>query len=164
MEFDRCREILLQEYELVVKIGGLQEKVYTAVVNRDWEGMEERFEALNAIGTELGILEKEREAIFCESLGGTAKKQSRSERFYAYAVRLSQMQRMEITGIYRGLKMETLKVKAMGDAISNYISSAKTTMAGFFETAFPSRAGKTYSPKGTRVSHDMRSMVLNQSF
>jgi hypothetical protein len=46
----------------------------------------------------------------------------------------------------------------------SYLSGARATMAGFFELAFPDRGGRIYTPSGTPISHDMRSMVLNRRF
>jgi hypothetical protein len=39
----------------------------------------------------------------------------------------------------------------------------RITMAAFFEAAFPDMGGKMYTQHGIPVSHDIRSIVLNQS-
>jgi len=62
------------------------------------------------------------------------------------------------------LKLEAMRVRMAGEALTGYIAGMRATMAGFFEIAFPERGGKIYSPHGNTVSHDMRSMVLNQRF
>jgi hypothetical protein len=153
MVFEKCREILLRESELVQEIVGLQNLIREAVIGRDWTDFEGHFDALNRIKTELIALEGEREGFL-----------SNSTRFYAVAARFPHEQRTELTDIYRSLKLETLRMQMAGESLMEYISEARSTIAGFFEIAFPDRGGKMYTPYGRPVSHDMRSMVLNQAF
>jgi hypothetical protein len=160
MDFEKCRGILLEETGLVQRIAVLQNAIREAVLNRDWTDFEGHFRALGEIGVEFTALEAERDRLFSEfssELGLPAW-------FYAIVMHFPQEQRDEITSIYRNLKFETLKVQMSGEALMGYIAGARATMAGFFEIAFPDRGGKIYSPYGTPVSHDMRSMVLNHRF
>jgi len=172
MEFERCRDILLRESELVQNVGDLQNVIYSEVVGRDWTDFEAHFEALEEMRKELATLEGERERIFSGHLGervsgdaDTAEADA-SSRFYAFVARFSPEQRAEISEVYRGLKVQTLKVRSTSETLMSYIAASRATMAGFFDAAFPkaARTGKTYSPYGTQVSNDMRSMVLNQRF
>jgi len=160
MVFEKCKAILLKECELVRRITSLQNLVYEAVINRDWSGFETNFSRLGEIGGEFTKLEHERERLFA----GILPESDASARFYSLTAGLPPEQRGELTEIYRNLKLETLKIKIMGETIMNYIAGARATVAGFFEIAFPDRKGKIYTPYGTPVSHDMRSMVLNRSF
>jgi hypothetical protein len=160
MVFEKCREILLKECELVRRISSLQNLVYEAVLNRDWSGFEANFSRLSEIGEEFTELEYQRERVFA----GILPESNVSVRFYSLTAGLPPEQRGELTEIYRNLKLETLKVKIAGETIMSFIAGARATVAGFFEIAFPDRRGKIYTPYGMPVSHDMRSMVLNRSF
>ena len=159
MVFDRCREILLKESELVQHIASLQHCIREAVLNRNWTDFEGHFSELGRIKTEFTALENERERLFA----GIPAETSDSS-FYTFAAALPSGQRTELTAIYRSLKLETLRVRISGDALMSYIAEVRTAMAGFFEIAFPGRGGKIYTPYGIQASHDMRSMVLNQVF
>jgi hypothetical protein len=77
---------------------------------------------------------------------------------------LPETQRNELTGIYRNLKMETLKLRVANEAFMVYLAGVKSTFKEFFDLVFPDRAGKMYTAHGTHLSSDMRSMVVNQSF
>jgi hypothetical protein len=158
MVFEQCKDILLKESELIQRIAALQKLIYDAVVNREWTDFEAHFNVLGGLGEEFAALENIREELFAKDQEG--EKPS----FYALAARLPREQRKEITDIYRNLKLETLKVRMSGETLMGYVAGARATMTGFFEVAFPGRGGKIYSPHGVPVSHDMRSMVLNQSF
>jgi hypothetical protein len=160
MVFEKCKAVLLKECELVRRIANLQNLVYEAVINRDWSGFEVHFSRLGEIGEKFTALEHERERLFA----GILTESNASARFYSLTAGLPTEQRSELTEIYRNLKLETLKVKIAGETIMNFIAGARATVAGFFEIAFPDRRGKIYTPHGTPVSHDMRSMVLNRSF
>ena len=160
MEFDRCREILLKETELVRSIAALQDSIYEAVISREWADFEGYFSTLAKMREEFALMEGEREQIFA----GLRSETGVTGGFYALAAHLPHEKRSEITSAYRDLKRETLQVQMTGEALMGYIAGARATIAGFFEIAFPDRGGKIYSPHGKAITHDMRSMVLNQRF
>ena len=160
MDFEKCREVLLKENELVQSIAGLQNLIREALINRDWTDFESHFSELSAIGAEFASLETERERLFTQDQADSGV----SSGFYTLISHLPADQRAELSEIYRNLKLETLRVQIDGETIMGFIAGARATMAGFFEIAFPDRGGKMYTPHGRPVSHDMRSMVLNRSF
>lgn len=165
MIFERCKTILIQESELVQRAAVLQRLIRDAVEKREWADFEGHFSDMNALGQELAALEQERESLFAELRGGAAaavEHDGDKGCFYALVSRLPAEQRNELTAIYRSLKLESLKLRMANDTLMAYISEARATMAGFFALAFPDRRGQLYTPRGTTVSHDMRSMVLNQ--
>ena len=160
MEFERCRDILVREGELVGRIGGLQDAIYSAVTERDWNDFEPKLGELDGLGRELEELEREREGLFASGTAG----RNETNGFYATVSGFPEDRRREITDAYRSLKVKTVRVKAAGETLMGYISAQRATMAGFFEAAFPDRAAKTYSPYGKQVCDDMRSMVLNRRY
>ena len=160
MEFERCRDILVKEGELVGRIGGLQDVVYAAVAERDWSGFESKLGELDGLGRELEGLEREREGLFAEAPGDADGRKD----FYATVSGFPEDRRREITDAYRSLKVMTVRVKSAGETLMGYISAQRATMAGFFDAAFPDRAAKTYSPYGKQVSDDMSSMVLSRHY
>ena len=161
MEFEKCRDILLQETALVRQIACLQEQIKEAVLNRDWTDFENHFSVLAEIGEQFAVLEKGREELF------TDERQFENDhrgKFYTFAARFPEMQRNELSEIYRTLKLETMRVQAAGEALMSFFTGAGAALAGFFEIAFPDRGGKIYTPYGKPMAHDMRSMVLNRAF
>jgi hypothetical protein len=183
--YERCKEILLKEHEAVAKAAALQKMVQDAVQKREWTDFEAHFGALNAISAEIAALERERETVFAGFSGGVGQGASAmltampgasqqaapmavelaggdAGRFYALCMRFTVEQRGEICAIYRSLKLQALKLRLDNESLLEYVSGIKATLAGFFELAFPDRGGKIYTPRGTPVSRDMRSMVLNQ--
>ena len=138
----------------------MQNLVWEAVKNRDWTDFEGHFDALGKMGEEFSALEDDREGLFTEISADL----SAYSGFYTFVAHLPADQRDEITEIYRNLKLEALRIQFSGDALMDYIAGARSTLEGFFEIAFPDRGGKLYTPHGSPVSHDMRSMVLNRCF
>jgi len=169
MIYEKCKDILLRERELVQSAAVEQEKMRLAVFNREWQGFEENVSALTVIERQLAEMEDEREQLFCafEALlqhkNGFYDRDGKG-RFYAMVALLPENQRNELTSIYRSLKMETLSLRIANEVLRTYLGGIKNTIRDFFDQAFPQRAGKMYTPQGTHLSHDMRSMVLNQSF
>jgi hypothetical protein len=160
---------LLKEFELVQNAVIIQEKIRLAVTNKEWTAFEDNLNAINAIESKLHDLENEREQLFTV-FKTIAHQQSFSDnldekgRFYALVSYLPENQRNDLTSIYRSLKLEAIKLRMANDSLLAYIDGIKSTLKDFFDLAFVERGGKMYTKNGTHFSHDMRSMVLNQSF
>jgi hypothetical protein len=163
MEFEKCRNILLQETILVRQIACLQEQIKEAVISRNWTDFENHFSVLGEIGDEFTALESGREALFDQGQSAEEENDNRG-RFYTFAARFPEAQRNELTSIYRDLKLETLRLQMAGTSLMSFISGTRAAMAGFVEIAFPERGGKIYTPYGRPLTHDMLSMVLNRAF
>jgi len=169
MIYEKCRDILLRECEHIQEASTIQEKLHTAVINREWTDFDSHISAMNTIENKLASLEDEREQLFLafESLtlhNFISDRTDAKGRFYAMVSLLPENQRNDLTSIYRGLKLDTLKLRIANEAFLTYLAGIKSTLKEFFEYAFPDRAGKLYTRDGTHLSHDMRSMVLNRSF
>ena len=167
--YEKCKEILLQEYELIQMASYVQENIRLAVFNKEWTVFEDQLSSMSSIEAKLGRLECEREKLFtvfeaivheknfCENLDAKG-------RFYKMVSVLPDDQRNDLTSIYRSLKLEALKLRMANDTLMIYLEGVKATLKDFFDFAFPDRGGKMYTNQGTHLSHDMRSMVLNTRF
>jgi len=169
MMYEKCRDILLQECELIQNAVLIQEKIRAAVTEREWTDFDTHLNSMNSIENKLTNLENEREnlflvyqslireKVFCDNLDEKGQ-------FMELMALLPQKQGEELTEIYRSLKMESIKLRISNDALMTYITGVKSTLQEFFDLAFPERGGKMYTKDGTHFSNDMRSMVLNRSF
>ncbi|MCL2758939.1 MAG: hypothetical protein FWD22_01860 [Treponema sp.] len=169
MIYEKCRDILLQECELIQNAVIVQDKIRQAVTDREWAIFEDHLSAMNSIEIKMEDLENEREKLFTV-FKTLVHEQSFSEtlddkgKFYALVSILPENQRNDLTSIYRSLKFEAIKLRMANDALFTYITEVKATLKEFFDLAFPERGGKMYTKEGTHFSNDMRSMVLNRSF
>jgi len=169
MIYEKCRDILLQECELIQNAFLIQEKIRKAVTEREWTDFDAHLNAMNAIENKMVSLEGEREQLFvvfkalvhertfCENLDDKGQ-------FLELVSLLPLKQREDLNEIYRSLKVESIKLHMANDALMTYIAGVKSTLQEFFDLAFPERGGKMYTKTGTHFSNDMRSMVLNRSF
>jgi len=169
MIYEKCRNILLEECELIQEAFAIQEKLKFAVIEREWTDFERHIDDMNNIENRLASLEDERHQLFSafEALTRSNIINNRADakgRFYSMVSLLPENQRNDLTSIYRSLKLDTLKLRMANEAFMGYLAGIKSTLKEFFECAFPDRAGKMYTRDGTHLSHDMRSMVLNRSF
>jgi len=169
MIYEKCRDILLQEFELIQNAVTVQEKIRLAVTEHEWATFEDSMGVMNAIENKLVSLEAEREQLF-SVFKTLIHQQSFSDnldekgRFYELVSLLPENQRNDLTSIYRSLKIEAIKLKMANDALLAYLNGVKSTLKEFFDSAFPERGGSIYTREGTHFSNDFRSMVLNRSF
>jgi hypothetical protein len=168
MIYEKYREVLIRECELIQSAQLIQEKIRNAIINQEWTDFDGHFKFLNAVENELSGLELERSEICDEfetenNIRVSAQTDSKG-RFYALVSHLCEEQRNELSAIYRSLKLEAIKLRMANDALMSYLTGVKTTINDYFSLAFPERGGKMYTKNGAHFSHDMRNIVLNRSF
>jgi len=169
MIYEKCRDILLKQSELVQKAVLLQEKIRTAVINKEWTVFDTHLNAMNSIESTMENLEIEREKLFSvfETLvhqDGFSQTLDAKGRFYKLVALLPETQRDDLTSIYRSLKIEALRLRMANESLFVYLSEIKSTLNDFFALAFPDRCGKMYTKSGAHFSNELSSMVLNRSF
>ena len=153
-DFTRFATVLRSETALIKEISAIQDKVRQAVINREWTDFDEKIGKINRLGEEFALLEDERSELF-----------SVLERpFYTFLMSLAVKERQELSFLYRELKMETFKMRALNETFLAYLDEAKTVAAAYIEAVCPARGGKLYTRKGKRVSQDLRSIVYNDRF
>jgi hypothetical protein len=160
--YTECAAALRREIELLDTIKSLQTQVRSAIINREWTDFEGLFEALGAVGAQFEALDLERSQAFdrlAKELGFDGKETA----FYSCAARLPDPERQELSELYRSVKMRTQELRLDNESLANYLGEIQAMVSGFLEAVFPDRKGKIYTRRGTQVSPDMRSLVLNQS-
>jgi hypothetical protein len=168
MIYEKYREVLLRECELVKSARTVQEKIKESIANQEWTDLEEHYKSLNAVESGLSGLEIERIEICDEfeaekNIKVSAQTDAKG-RFYALISHLREEERNELSAIYRNLKLEVLRLRIVNEAFMAYLIGIRTTINDFISLAFPERSGKIYTKNGSHFSHDMRSIVLNRSF
>jgi hypothetical protein len=155
LNFERCVSVLTGEIDLLKKISALQGKVRQSVISRDWTDFDVKIQDLNLLGTEFAVLENERERLFPGDEG---------KPFYAAVAVLPVEESRELSRLYRELKMETLKMRALNETFLAYLNEAKALASAYIETVCPARGGKLYTRKGRKASQDLKSIVFNNRF
>jgi len=169
MLYEKCRNILLKEFELIQDAVNIQEKTRQAVTEKEWTAFEENISVMNGIEIKLNDLENEREKLF-DVAKTLIHQQNFSDsldskgRFYTLVSFLPKDQKEELTSIYRSLKMETVKLRIANESLAVYINGVKNTLREFIDIACIDRGGKMYTKNGKPFSHNVSSFVLNQSF
>ena len=169
MIYEKCKDILLKEFELIQKAVFVQEKIRAAVDKKEWTVFESHLNIMNSIESNMTNLEGEREQLFYvfETLvhqQGFSETLDAKGRFYKMTAMLPEDQRNELTSIYRSLKLEAMKLKIANNALMAYLNEIKSTLNDFFALAFPDRCGKMYTKSGAYFTNELSSMVLNYSF
>jgi hypothetical protein len=152
-DYDRCVSALSGEIEIVKKISDVQGNVRKSVMSREWADYDEKNRELNLLGEEFERLEGERLQFFPAETP-----------FYTAISELPDGQRMELSRLYRELKMETMKMRALNETFMVYLNEAKNLAAAYLETVCPARGGKLYTRKGRKVTQDLRSIIINNRY
>jgi len=151
--YNRCVSVLSGEIEILREISAVQNKVRQAVIKREWADFDAHDKELSRLGGEFERLENERASLFPAETP-----------FYAAILELPIEERVELSRLYRELKMETLKMRALNETFLVYLNEAKNLAAAYLEAVCPARGGKLYTRKGRKVSQDLRSIVFNKRY
>jgi hypothetical protein len=157
--FEKKRDVLKQEDELLQKIAETQESVKNAAINREWADFETLTLSLEMCKEQFDALEAERLILF-EIVSDA---EGRMPHFYAMVSHLPENERKELSELYRSIKDRTLKVRIANETLRLYLNEAQTTLGDFMKAAFPDRKTGVYSKQGKKISPDMRSLVLDQT-
>ena len=155
--FDRCVSVLNSEIELIKKLSAAQGLVRQAVMKREWTNFEESMHEVNLLGGEFAVLEETRAALF-------AALSPEEKPFYEMITTLPPLECRELSRLYRELKVETFKMRAVNETFLSYLGEVKTLSDAYLEALCPARSGKMYTRKGCKVSQDLRSIVINNRF
>lgn len=161
--YKRCVLVLNGEIEVLKKISAAQSRVRQAVIGREWVDFDGKVAELEALGLNFNHLENERAGLF-SGLADEFHLSDGGKPFYALIMPLPPDESRELSRLYRELKMESLKMKAMNETFLAYLNEAKTMAAAYLEAVCPARGGKLYTRMGRRVSQDLKSIVFNNRF
>ena len=165
--FDRCISLFTEEIGLLKRISVIQGLLRKAVMSREWDDFDEKTCEVNKLSEKIAHLEDERAQLFT-ALATISSKGGRSAieemPFYTTIMVLPLEERRLLSDLYRELKMETLKMRALNETFLTYLNEAKNITAAYIEAVCPARGGKLYTRKGRRVSQDLKSIVVNNSF
>ena len=162
--FDHCVTVLTGEIELLKKISAVQDSVRQTVMKREWADFDEKIAELDRLGEKFTCLEGVRTGLFSALADNSRFAGSQERPFYVLITELPFEESRELSRLYRELKMETLKMRAINETFMAYLNEAKTMAAAYLEAVCPARGGKLYTRKGRRVSQDLRSIVFNNRF
>jgi hypothetical protein len=166
-DYNTCITIFNNEIDLLKKIFAVEESVHKAVMAREWADFEWKIAEIKRLGEDFSLLEGQRIGILAQLAEkndiNTEIEPGSESSFYALAAaKLSSKECREISGLYRELKMETLKIKVLNDTFMSYIDELRTMTAAWLEAVFPVQGGKLYTRKGRQAARDLRSVMLNQ--
>ena len=185
--FDNCVSVLTGEINLLKKISSMQSQMRQATMGRQWDDFENKTLEIDQAGEEFVRLENKRTRLF-SALSNLSQESADSARsalhsadsdsdegsaspwvieekpFYRAILALPVDERRKLSDLYRELKIETLKMRALNETFLAYLTEAKTMTAAYIEAVCPDRGGKLYTRKGRRVSQDLKSIVFNNRF
>jgi len=163
--YEDCVSVLNREIGLLKEISAAQDKVRQTVMKREWADFDEKTARVNCLGEEFNLLEEERARLFAALTDEAGAAWDINERpFYASIMTLPTEERRELSRLYRELKMETLKMRALNETFLAYLNEARKLAAAYLEAVCPARGGTTYTRKGRRASQDLKSIVFNNRF
>ncbi len=136
-------------------------RLQEAVLNRDWESLEEQIQALQGRAKDAGTLEEQRKATYgrLRQMLGLGPEES----FFELLCLLDEEERAELASLYRGLKIAVMRVASANGGLEAYVQSSTETIQAVLKELYPERKGTIYSRTGRIQRHDDRAFVVNQS-
>jgi hypothetical protein len=156
---ENLKELLNREVELLESFAREEQKLQSAIVDREWDRLEYIVNEMSEASERVLAVETERHECYTrvrEELGCEAQ-----DSFYDFASRLELGDRMEISELYRRLKVAVMRVQALTGGIGSYITSATSAIRDVLDELYPQRKGRIYSRAGHHTAPDDRAMVVD---
>jgi len=156
---ENLKNLLNREVELLDDFAREEQKLQNAIVEREWERLEEIVAQMSEASDRVLEVEKERHECYTRTRQelGCAE----GERFYDFVARLDLGDRMEVSELYRRLKVSVMRVQALTGGIGSYVTSATTAIRDVLDELYPRRKGRIYSRGGEHAAPDDRAMVVD---
>lgn len=154
------KRLMNKQAGLMLEFGELEQGLQTAIMNRDWPGMERLVSKMGEIAGSLVVLDQERH----EAIQAEKRRQGLREEdsFHALLARLEPPVRADLTALYRSLQVSVLRVKSVTGGIDAYVRGSIRTTNEMLSIVFPDQRGTIYSRQGQRAPADQRAIVLDQ--
>ena len=158
-ELDNLKYLLNQEVELLESFARQEQKLQDAIVDREWDRLEGIVNEMSDASQSVLSVEQERhdsytrvrQEVGCPSDVG----------FYDFVAHLDLADRMEVSELYRRLKVAVMRVQALTGGIGSYITSATSAIRDVLDELYPERKGRIYSRAGHHAAPDDRAMVVD---
>lgn len=152
--------ILCEEITVLTSLYGCQKKMYEAVLCRDWVQLQIHTAKKDTLLAEFELLEKNRQAI----VDSISPDNQTVDSFYAITVSFPESVRTKINGYFRDVRRILVLVKTENDILASYTDNARTVLTGMMNELIPAKKNRIYSKKGSLVSRNVDSLVLNRTF
>ena len=157
---DELKEILKTQILLLENLAEEEGKLQTAVMDRDWTGLERVITDMTVFSEAAEEMEELRHRCYTDlrSTVGAGK----GDGFAAIIGRLPIEERKELSGLYRKLKVAVMTVRSLTSGIGAYVAATGNTLRGIIEEIHPHQKGTLYSRHGHADRGDQSAMVVNQ--
>lgn len=157
---EHLEELIMKEITVVTNLIACQKRMYQAVVQRDWIQFQKELMLSGKMTETFTDLEQMRTALLSETNSGAGLNND----FYRSTACLPEQRRIRANELYRELKKLLLLSQSENRVLQAYVSNARTVVSGIVDTLVPVRKNKIYTNKGSLVSTNVESLVLNRSF
>lgn len=154
-------EVLLKkEISILTDLYACQKRMYECVLVRDWILLQNETAVSETYVQIFLHEEKERIHLIRSALPDVEG----SKDFYQVTAFFDQETASRINALFRDMKRLLLLSKTENEVFNTYITNARTIVSGMLETVLPARRNKIYTRRGSLVSSNVESLMVNRSF
>ncbi|MFP4373484.1 MAG: flagellar export chaperone FlgN [Spirochaetaceae bacterium] len=158
-ELEKLKYLLKSEVELLEDFARQEQELQNAIVEREWDRLEGIVNEMTEASQSVLSVEQERHECYTRVRRDFDCPPNSS--FYDFAAKLDLGDRMEISELYRRLKVAVMRVQALTGGIGSYITSATSAIRDVLDELYPQRKGRIYSRAGHHSVPDDRAMVVD---
>lgn len=164
----RMEDVLKAQLVLISDIYTVQKKLYTNVLTRDWEQVNQRIEALDDLSQRFQIADKRLVQTMHEVIGSIpldkAGTKIPDETVAQVIMKFSTPERANLSNLYKTLKEKVLLSKIENDVFNSYIEHARSLVTGVFDVVSHDRSGQTYTRTGVKADSDVSNVLVNRVY
>lgn len=156
----QLKALLRKQASLLEEFAVKEHELQDAVIRRDWPAMDSVMPKLEHLSRSLESVERRRHVAVdrIKKSAGVAA----DAPFAELVSRAGEIDRTELTALFRELQIHVLRVKNQTGGIDAYVRNSMKTANTVLGEVFPERKGTIYSRHGRRSPLRGSAMVLNR--
>lgn len=158
---DALERVLKSQIELLERTAVEHRELQSAVMDRDWQALEEYMARLSVRSGELSELERRRHDAY-RNLREQLELDS-GDGFFEVLTRLDNGPRARLAELYRNLKVAVMRLAGQNGNLESYVSASSETLEQVLAELFPQRKGTIYGRSGVATAKDSRAFVVNRT-
>lgn len=156
----QLEDILHLEISVLSDLYACQKRMYECVLVRDWFLLQNETAASEILVQQFLANENTRIELMQSAQPGIEG----TKDFYQFTASFDESERSRINSLFREMKKSLMLSKTENEVFNTYITNARSIVSGMLETVLPARRNKIYTRRGSLVSANVESLVVNRSF
>ncbi len=150
-KIEELKGLMETETGRLEELSALENRLQRSLLDKDWTELEGLVRNLQNLAQEISYIENSRNLLYAELQREFGLESG--DGFYDFLAKLPMGTRIELSVLYRRLRLSVSDVRSVTGGIDAYVTATVSTMGKILEELFPSRKTKMYGRDGAALEN-----------